>query len=67
MNRGWDIIMILSALHSTGNCSQEPGEELVVKEEHKSSVQYDRLSPLPNLQCQSKGYQMTHKSFQILN
>lgn len=53
MNQGWDIIMILSALHSIGNSSQESRGELVVKEEHKCSTDCDHLGHLPSLPRQS--------------
>lgn len=35
MNQVWSIIMVLFALHSAGNCSQEPGGEVVGKEQQK--------------------------------
>lgn len=50
MNQGWDIITILSALHFTGDGSQEPRGELVVNEERKRSMHCDHLGHSSGLQ-----------------
>lgn len=44
MNQDRNIIMTLSALQHTENCSQEPRGELVIKEKHKRFMQFGHLS-----------------------